>query len=156
MTERMQYHLVLHGVAVFMIGLAAGFPLAFIETGVELWGVTLPLIGHWEIPGSIARWKMTHLEGIINGILCLAVAGIGARLAMGGRLAGFVTVAVIVTAWVNTVASLSGALFGGRGLDYGLGTNNDINYNLFIVGIVLIPMALAAIGFAAWRRLRAG
>lgn len=154
MTPRAQYHLVIHGAAVFLIGLAAGFPLAFVETGIELWGITLPLIGHWEIPGEIARWKMTHLEGIINGLTCFAVAGIGPRLALGARTTFFITVAVIVTAWVNTVASLSGALFGGRGLDYGLGMNNDINYNLFIIGIVLIPIVLGIVGIAAWRRLR--
>lgn len=154
MTARAQYHLIVHGVVVFMLGMVGGFGLAFVETGIELWGIALPVVGDWQMPGNVARWKMTHLEGILNGLLCFAAAGILPALNLGRRATIFIAVAVIVTAWVNVVASLSGALFGGRGLDYGLGANNDLNYNLFIVGIVLVPIALTMIGLAAWRRLR--
>ena len=143
MAERLQARLIAHGALVFLVGLCAGFPFAFFELGkIALW----PLPGSIEVslPGDVRGWRMAHLEGILNGLTLIAVAGVLPRLRLSvgqQRALGWL---LIVTAWGNTIASVIGPVFGGRGLEFSGGTANGLMYLLFVaaVGAVIVAMWL--------------
>jgi cytosine/uracil/thiamine/allantoin permease len=87
---------------------------------------------------------MAHLEGILNGLTLIAVAAVLPRLRLSlgqQRTLGWL---LIITAWGNTIASVIGPLFGGRGLEFGGGPANGLMYLLFVaaVGAVIVAMWL--------------
>ena len=150
MSDRQRATLVTHGTIVFLLGLAAGFPFAFeILQRIELWPVpgTLP----FDPPGDLRGWRMAHLEGVLNGLVLFAVAGIAPVLRLTAGSARTVVVALLVTAWGNTVASIIGPLSETRGLAFG-GFWNSIVYLLFVAAIVGIVTALVVILRAARAR----
>ena len=155
MHARLQSLMVAHGALVFLVGLLAGFPFAFVLLGkLTLW----PLPGSIDVllPGDVRGWRMAHLEGILNGLTLLAVAGIGARLRLSVRAQTLVAWSLIVTAWANMLAALLGPLAGGRGLEFGHGPANSLMYLLFVAAIVAVLMAMVLVFLGAWRSRREG
>ena len=143
MSARLQSLLIANGALVFLVGLAAGFPFAFVVLGkIVLWPIPGAL--EWQMPGDVRAWRMAHLEGILNGLTLFAVAAIGPRLTLSARAHAVLAWSLVVTAWGNIVASLIGPMFGGRGLEFGGGTANSLMYVLFVVavGAVIVAMVL--------------
>jgi len=150
MTDRQRATLVAHGTMVFLLGLLAGFPFAFeILQRVELWPV--PGAISFDPPGDLRGWRMAHLEGMLNGLVLFAVAGIAPVLHLDAGAARTVVVALLVTAWGNTVASIIGPLTETRGLAFG-GFWNSTVYLLFVAAIIGIVTALVVILRAARAR----
>ena len=153
MTERQQFLLVAHGGIVFLLGMAAGFPFAFEILGrVELW----PIPGSLELqmPGDYRGWRMAHLEGVLNGLLLVAVGSFGSKLRLSPRAAAWVAGGLLVTAWGNIVASWIAPLTGTRGLSFsGLSWNSAV-FLLFMAAIagVIIAMLLVIRGALAGAR----
>jgi hypothetical protein len=123
--------MIFHGAVVIALGLAAGFPYAFVITG--------------DLPGSERAWRMAHLEGVVNGLLLLAVAGVWNSLVLGARAQAVVAWALVVTAWGNLVASTLGAVFGVRGLTPGGPASNRLVYVLFMAAVVTVLVAVALV-----------
>jgi hypothetical protein len=143
MAERLQSRLIAHGALVFLVGLLAGFPFAFFELGkIALW----PIPGSIEVslPGDVRGWRMAHLEGILNGLTLIAVAAVLPRLRLTLRQLQIVAWSLIITAWGNSIASVIGPAFGGRGLEFGGSGANSLMYLLFVaaVGAVIVAMWL--------------
>ncbi|HVN85568.1 MAG TPA: hypothetical protein VMW17_12070 [Candidatus Binatia bacterium] len=150
MNERLQSQMIAHGALVFLAGLLAGFPFAFLLLGkIVLW----PIPGAIAVamPGDVRGWRMAHLEGILNGLTLIGVAAVGARLRLSERAQQTVAWALIVTAWGNMIASIVGPLFGGRGLAFGEGIANNLMYLLFVAAIVAVVVAMCLV-FAGARR----
>ena len=155
MEERLRALLVANGALVFMVGLLAGFPFAFVIVGkVVLW----PLPGALEVhlPGDVRGWRMAHLEGILNGLTLIAVAAVAPWLALGRRAQRILAWLLIATAWGNVVASVVGPIFGGRGLEFGGGAANSLMYLLFVAAVVAVLVAMGLVFWGAVRRARAG
>ena len=141
MDRRLQSLMVAHGALVFLVGMLAGFPWAFLVVGkIVLW--PLPGAIEWTVPGDVRGWRMAHLEGILNGLTLIGVAAVGDRLALRERAQRIVAWALIVTAWGNIVASVIGPLSGGRGLVFGGGAANSAMYLLFVAAIVAVMLAM--------------
>ena len=150
MRSRLQSLLVAHGALVFLVGLVAGFPFAFLILGrVELW----PIPGHVDVtmPGDVRGWRMAHLEGILNGVTLMAVAGVLPRLSLWVRSLRIITWTLIVTAWGNQIASVIGPIFGGRGLAFGGGAANSLMFLLFTTAVVTVIVAMALVARGAFR-----
>ena len=150
MNERLQSTMVAHGALVFLVGMLAGFPFAFLLLGkIVLW----PIPGSIDItmPGDVRGWRMAHLEGILNGLTLIGVAAVGARLKLSHQAQRTVAWALIITAWGNMIASIIGPLFGGRGLAFGDGVANSLMYLLFVAAIVAVVIAMWLV-FAGARR----
>lgn len=149
MTPRLRSLMVAHGALVFLLGLLAGFPFAFaILEKVALW----PFPGALPLGpgGDVRAWRMAHLEGILNGLTLFAVAAAADWMWLGARAAWWVAWGLIVTAWGNIIASIIGPVFGGRGLEIGHGTANDLMYVLFVVAIVTVMIALTLVARGAF------
>jgi hypothetical protein len=151
MSARLQSLLIAHGALVFLAGLLAGFPFAFLLLGkIVLW----PIPGSIDVtmPGDVRGWRMAHLEGILNGLTLFAVAAIGARLTLSERAQKTIAWSLIVTAWGNMIAAIIGPIFGGRGLAFGDGVANSLMYLLFVAAIVAVVIAMMLIYLGARRR----
>jgi len=151
MAERWRSQLIAHGALVFLVGLLAGFAFAFFELHkIALW----PLPGSIEVslPGDVRGWRMAHLEGILNGLTLFAVGAILPSLILRERELAIVGWSLIVTAWGNSIASLLGPIFGGRGLEFGGGVANSMMYVLFVAAVVAVIVAMILVCRGALRR----
>lgn len=138
MPRRYQRLLVAHGALVFIVGLVSGFPLATATLAQPT-------------PGDVRGWRMAHLEGVLNALVCFAVAAAGPLLRLSPRAHRVLTWTVIVTAWGNQIASVMGPLLGGRGLELGHGLVNDLMFVLFLVAVVTIFVAMGLVVHGAAR-----
>ena len=140
--------MIANGALVFMIGLLAGFPFAFVILGkIVLWPI--PGAVDWQMPGDFRGWHMAHLEGILNGLTLWAVAAIAPKLRLGETAMRVVAWGLIVTAWGNIIASVIGPIFGGRGLEFGGGVANSLMYLLFVLAILTVVVAVALVFWGA-------
>lgn len=154
MSERLQSTMIAHGALVFLVGMVAGFPFAFVLVQkIALW--PFPAID-WTPPGDVRAWRMAHLEGILNGLTLIAVAATGRRIVLGARAQAWVAWGLIVTAWGNMLASVIGPVFGVRGLEYGNGVANSVMYLLFVVAIVTVMIAMTLVARGAFAAARDG
>ncbi len=155
MTERLQTRMIAHGALVYLLGLLAGFPFAFVLLGkVALWPI--PGSVDWQPAGDVRAWHMAHLEGILNGLTLFAVAAVLPRLRLGETGLKVVAWGLIVTAWGNIVASIIGPMFGGRGLEFGGSVTNSLMYLLFVLAIGTVVVAIALVYWGARAGARAG
>jgi hypothetical protein len=140
-----------HGGLVMLLGFAAGFGFLFFLIGsIELWPIP-GKIAH-QLPGSEKAWRMTHLEGVINGLLLWLLAAVLPAMDLTIRQARRIAQALIVTAWTFPIASLFDALFpGSRGLKFGGPVTNLIPFFLFYIGIIALVWAVVSIVAAHWR-----
>jgi hypothetical protein len=149
MRSRLQSLLVAHGALVFLVGMLAGFPFALVVLhGME---VSPPGEAGASLPGDVRGWRMAHLEGILNGILLIAVAAVLPRLSLSTRAQSVLAWSLVVTAWGNMIASVIGPLLGGRGLALGGGIANDVMFVLFTVAVVTVIVAMALVARGALR-----
>ena len=150
MNDRLHALMVAHGALVFIVGLLAGFPFAFLLLGkITLW----PIPGSIDVmmPGDVRGWRMAHLEGILNGLTLFGVAAVATRLRLTPGAQRTIAWSLIVTAWGNVIASVVGPIFGGRGLAFGSGAANSLMYLLFVAAIVAVMVAMVQLLRAALR-----
>jgi hypothetical protein len=152
MSDRLQSTLIAHGALVFLVGMVAGFPFAFVLLQKVALG-PLPALA-WTPPGDVRAWRMAHLEGILNGLTLIGVAAAGPRIALGARAQAWVVWGLIVTAWGNIVASVIGPIFGVRGLELGDGLANSLMYLLFVIAIVAVMVAMTLVARGAFAAAR--
>ncbi len=122
MNESIRRQMAFHGIAVIVLGLLAGIPYALVVTG--------------QMAGEERAWRMAHGEGIQNGLLVLAVAGVAGLLALDEKKARLCAWSLVAAAYANVVASVIGASTGTRGLELALPVANVVVFALFIVAIV--------------------
>jgi hypothetical protein len=130
--------MVFHGTVVVLLGLAAGFPQAFVITG--------------QLEGSERAWRMAHLEGLLNGLLVLAVAVIADRLVLGRWRHALLAWSLVVAAYGNVVAAILAAVWRVRGLTPAGPATNLIVYVLFMIAIVAVFLGLGLLAVEARRR----
>ena len=73
-----------HGVVVIVLGLLAGIPFAFVISG--------------DLVGSVRAWRMAHLEGVLNGLVVMAVAAGGGVMSLSARQQRWLAAGLIVAA----------------------------------------------------------
>jgi hypothetical protein len=145
--------MVAHGALVFLAGMAAGFPFAFEILGrIELWPVPGSLAV--DVPGDYRGWRMAHLEGVLNGLLLIAVGSFGDRLRLSPRAGAWVVWGLVATGWGNVVASILAPLTGTRGLAFSGASWNTVVFLLFMVAVVAVIVAMALVFRGAVARAR--
>ncbi|MDH4385452.1 MAG: hypothetical protein QE280_08400 [Caulobacter sp.] len=129
----------LNGVAMILAGMVlAGFPLAFLVAR-DVYGQASPI----PLAGDYRGWVMAHLEGLLNGLLVIALAGVTLiRSPMkAGRERWFLPT-LLVMGWGNLAASILAPALGVRGI----AANGDLANNLVVL---IFTIALLA-SFAAF------
>jgi hypothetical protein len=129
----------LNGVAMILAGMVlAGFPLAFLVAR-DVYGQASPI----PLDGDYRGWVMAHLEGLLNGLLVIALAGVTLirKPMKPGRERWFLP-ALLVMGWGNLLASILAPALGVRGI----AANGDLANNLVVL---IFTVALLA-SFAAF------
>lgn len=148
MTDRDQRTLVFNGAVVFLLGMAAGFPLAFEILGrFELW--PLPWKVEFDMPGDLRGWRMAHLEGVLNGLLLVGIAAVAPLLRLGARGWAWVKWGLLVCAWGNIIAAWVGPLTETRGLVFSGVSWNSLVFLLFMAAIVGVLGAMTCVALGA-------
>lgn len=141
LSDALRVSLAWHGLLVMLVGLLGGGLHAVTVIGhLELW----PLLGRteWLPPGDTAAWSRTHTGPLMNGLLALAVAGVGGFIALSARQQRVLRVCLLLTLWGNTVGYFLAAIGGGRGLQFGVSTPNTATYLLFATAALAVLLAL--------------
>lgn len=99
-----QSRLALHAGAVILLGMLSGIPMAMVLTGY--------------LEGNIADWRISHMEGLINGLLMLAIAGCLSFLTLSPKQSQWLFWTTLYTGYSNALYGWSRGLFGHAGLDF--------------------------------------
>ncbi|MGH8506898.1 MAG: hypothetical protein ACRETM_13220 [Stenotrophobium sp.] len=142
-----QRHLIGHGALLIFVGGLFGFGFLFFLLGeIRLW----PFPGHiaYQLPGTIKAWRMTHLEGVINGLSLWIFALLLPLLPFAAKSLRRISWGMIVVGWTFTVASSLDALFpASRGLAFGGPLTNNLAFFMFYVGVLLVMGIMACIAY---------
>jgi hypothetical protein len=130
--------LVGHGLVVILLGLLTGFPYALVVTG--------------SMAGAERAWRMAHLEGVLNGMMLVAIGAAGDSIALSARQARWLRWTLIVTAYGNWLGATLGAAAGERGLAPEGPVANLAVYLLFMAAVVAVLAGLSLAAFGAFRR----
>jgi len=133
--KKLRASLVFHGAIVILLGMLAGFPYAFVIMGT--------------MEGDLRAWRMAHLEGVMNGLLCLAAAGVFRRLSLSAGQQRLMTWSFILMGYGNVIASILGASTGQRGLQFAAPAANMAVFALFTVAIVAVFLGLGLLAYGA-------
>lgn len=144
MSQKHGSNLIFHGALVFLVGMAAGFPYAFAVLESLAEDAAL------GAAGAVRGWRMAHLEGILNGVLLIAVGGAGRTIKLSARLERVLVYGLIITAWGNMIASVVGPIYGVRGLEPGQSGPNMLMYTLFMVAVLTVVVSLSLVARGAW------
>lgn len=135
MDKKLRTSLAFHGAIVILLGMLAGFPFAFVIMGT--------------MEGDLRAWRMAHLEGVMNGLLCFGAAGVFRRLSLSAGQQRLMTWSFIIMAYCNVVASIIGASTGQRGLEFAAPTANMVVFVLFTIAIVGVFLGLGLLAYGA-------
>lgn len=144
--------LIVNGGLVLLFGCVIGFGYLFFLLGrIELWPI--PWTIEAQLPGSVKAWRMSHLEGIMNGALLWLTAAVLPAFELTAKSARRVALLLIVTAWTFPVASLFDAFFqDSRGLHFGAPLTNIVPFFLFYAGVLAVMWAIAEVTLNVWRQ----
>jgi len=134
--------LVYNGSIVILLGLLAGFPYAMVVTG--------------GMAGEERAWRMAHLEGVLNGVLALAAAGVWDALVLSPRQRSWLALSLVFAGYANVIASIIGAFFGVRGLALALPFTNVIVYTLFVLAILAVFIGVVLLVRGGAQAIRSG
>ncbi len=134
------------GALLIFMGGVAGFGFLFFLLGeIRLW--PFPTY-EYQMPGSVKAWRMTHLEGIMGGLIHWLFAALLPLMPFAVKTLRRMSLAVIATGWMFTIASSLDALYtDSRGLAYGGPFTNNLAFFLFYVGILMIMGILLVMGY---------
>lgn len=104
--------------------------------------------------GTMANPRMgltAHLEGLMNGMLLIAVAGVWRRRVQLGRAAEQSTILLLIGgAWANWLATLLAALWGASSLMPIAGAGHaGTGFQETVVAVLLLAASVAMIGGVA-------
>ena len=147
MDKRLTGLLIANGALVILAGFLSGMPYAAAVT-------TQIANGAAGMVGDVRAWHMAHLEGVLNGMMMIAVAAAAHQIAMNTGRARVIFWGLIVAGWTNVVASNVSAMTGGRGtgvtgLDW-----NTFDFVVFMAGIVGALVAIIALAMAGFKAVR--
>ncbi len=140
-----QRMLIVQGGYVMLLGFAAGFGFVFFLIGsIELWPIPGKIV--IQLPGTDKAWRMTHMEGVLNGLMLWLLAALQPAMALPVQTARRIARMLVLTAWCFPIASLFDALFkDSRGLRFAAPVTNLIPFFLFYIGIVALVWAVIEI-----------
>lgn len=103
MNDELRLFMVRHGGIVAFIGSLAGLAYTFVLTG--------------DIPGGIRAWHLAHLQGVMTGILLIAVSSCINYLNLDPKRRHLVAYAFVITGYCYSIGPIWGAVAGVRGIE---------------------------------------
>lgn len=128
----------LNALFVILLGMfAAGVPLLLVvaETAYR----QMPLI---HIGGDYRGWMMAHLEGLLNGLFMIAVAGVTRIRPLAPTGERLVVCGLLASGWGNAIAATFAPIFGVRGMVFDTNWANNLVAGMFTVALVGAVIAM--------------
>ena len=138
MPKMFQRRLIFHGAVVILLGMLAGIPLSMV------------LLGY--IPGNPEDWKLAHMEGLINGLLLIALAGCGQALVLSERQFKFLSLNLTLMAHGNILYGWVRGIFGVKGFDLAPPFVNQVAAVLGGVPVLFAFIAITLVILGAYRK----
>lgn len=134
MTQRGRAQLALHGSIVLLIGLLAGIGYSYAATTASV------------DSDLYKNWRFAHMEGLLNGLMVLAVAGAWPAIDNGHRAATAGKWLLIVGAYANAIGPWITAVFiGHRVIEPHTPLEAVVVYGFYIPGVVPLFAVMAFI-----------
>lgn len=108
-------------------------------------GLIYTLVISGDIPGSIRAWHIAHLQGVMTGILIIAVSSAVPYLQLDAKKCRLMAVFFVVTGYCYAIGPVWGAVFGVRGISPAGPVTNVL---MFTSNTVASISALIGLGFA--------
>ncbi|NRB37540.1 MAG: hypothetical protein HRU20_03625 [Pseudomonadales bacterium] len=139
MPHRFQRRLIFHGAVVILLGMLSGIPLSMV------------LLGY--IPGNPDDWKLAHMEGLINGLLLIGIAGCGQALVLSERQFKFLSLMLTLMAHGNVLYGWVRGIFGVKGLDLAPPFANQLAAVLGGMPVIFAFIAISLVIWGAYRKI---
>jgi hypothetical protein len=139
MTHGSVLRIAFHGVLLLVLGMLVGLPFALSITGDAG-------------PEAQRAWRVAHTSLMGAGTLYVAIAAIAHHLVLSDRAAGFVTWALVLSAYAFAFTFAVGPFFDARGLE---ATGPAMNALVFGVFAVSLPALFIASIIVLWGLLAA-
>jgi hypothetical protein len=137
MRNEVRLFLIRHGAIVALIGSLAGLGFLFEITG--------------DFPGSHKAWHLAHLQGVLTGIMILAVSSFVNLLSLGDRKLRILAYAFVIFGYCYSLGPVSGALLGVKGLEPTLPVGNLLFYASNTIASLSVLVGLVLIVYGAGR-----
>jgi hypothetical protein len=137
--QRSGAKLVFHGIALILLGSAAGFAYLGVLTG--------------ELASGAQAWRFAHLNGLVNGAILVAIGGSSPHLTLSPTGERWLLLLTIGGSYSNVGASIVGAALGQRGLDAVGPATNLLVFGLFAIAVVALLSGLVVALVGARRSL---
>ena len=112
MSETTRKQLAFHAAAVILLGMLSGIPLA------------MSMLGYMDT--HVDDWKLSHMEGLINGLLMLGIAAIGGLLTLSEKQSGILFVCLVFTGYSNALYGWVRGFSGHHGMDFAPPLSNQL------------------------------
>lgn len=142
MTRRMSALLVVHGMALILLGMALGITLKNAIVSEEALAVE-------------RAWRASHTTLVTGGTVYLALAGVSQLLVLGRRAAMFATGALVFASYLFAIVFVAGPGVGARGLAPVGPPSHVAVYVGFLLAVVLMFAATIVFTWGAWAGYRA-
>lgn len=135
---------VLNGVLIVLAGMVlAGFPLAFVIAR-DIYHQAPP----FAVAGDHRGWTMAHLEGLLNGLLVIAMAlatRIGGPMKPGRET--WLAPCLLIMGWGNLIGGVLAPALGVRGMAFDGNAANNLVTGVFT--LAMLPSFAAFYGVIA-------
>lgn len=138
MNEQQRKRLVFHAGMVILLGMLSGIPLA------------MTLLDYMS--GEASDWKLSHMEGLVNGLLILAIAGAGHLLVLSSKQQQWLLWSIVFTGYSNALYGWVRGFSGQAGLDFAPPISNQIAALLGGLPIITAFIAIILLIVGAMRK----
>ncbi|HSA16506.1 MAG: hypothetical protein AB2L13_14830 [Spirochaetota bacterium] len=138
MNDSIRRILIMHGGIVTSVGALSGLLYSLAISG--------------DMPGSVQAWHLAHLQGILTGLLIIAVSSCVSHIRLDAGKSLVMAVCFIITGYCYAFGPIWGALFGVRGLFPEMPVANIVMFVSNTVASVSVLAGLGLLVFGAWRK----
>ncbi|WP_339676596.1 hypothetical protein [uncultured Zhongshania sp.] len=94
-----QTRLAFHGIVILFLGLLSGIGFSYAAATTDV------------SSGAYGAWRFAHMEGILNGLLVLAIAGVWLKFEHGARSMTVARWLLVLGCYANIIGPIINALF---------------------------------------------
>lgn len=127
-----------HGAIVALLGSLSGLGYMFEITG--------------EFPGSYKAWHLAHLQGVLTGIMIIAVSSLVTLLSLDDRKLRILAYAFVIFGYCYSIGPAFGAFLGVKGLEPTLPVGNLVFYASNTIASLSVLVGLVLIVYGARKR----
>ena len=135
MKNEVRLFLIRHGAIVALLGSLAGLGYMFVITG--------------EFPGSFKAWHLAHLQGVLTGIMIIAVSSVVTLLSLDDRKFRILAYSFVIFGYCYSIGPVFGAVVGVKGLEPALPVGNILFYMSNTIASLSVLVGLGLIIYGA-------